>query len=99
MSAGANKVPKPVTARHIEPQNRNNFRSLVSIQGPEGYGPSTLPLRHSEVIPMIKLGKLLYSNKCQIKLGASKIKTETSKVANVVHDAGKAKCALYTLQC
>ena len=24
------------------------FRSLVSIQGPEGYGPSTLPLRHSE---------------------------------------------------
>ena len=27
----------------------NKFRSLVSIQGPEGYGPSTLPLRHSEV--------------------------------------------------
>ena len=26
------------------------FRSLVSIQGPEGYGPSTLPLRHSEGI-------------------------------------------------
>ena len=26
------------------------FRSLVSIQGPEGYGPSTLPLRHSENI-------------------------------------------------
>ena len=24
------------------------FQSLVSIQGPEGYGPSTLPLRHSE---------------------------------------------------
>ena len=27
-----------------------HFRSLVSIQGPEGYGPSTLPLRHSEAI-------------------------------------------------
>ena len=26
------------------------FRSLVSIQGPEGYGPSTLPLRHSELV-------------------------------------------------
>ena len=26
----------------------SEFRSLVSIQGPEGYGPSTLPLRHSE---------------------------------------------------
>ncbi len=26
------------------------FRSLVSIQGPEGYGPSTLPLRHSEAM-------------------------------------------------
>ena len=25
------------------------FRSLALIQGPEGYGPSTLPLRHSEL--------------------------------------------------
>ena len=38
---------------------KNNFRSLVSIQGPEGYGPSTLPLRHSECIILIAVIKLI----------------------------------------
>ncbi|CAI0397416.1 unnamed protein product [Linum tenue] len=26
------------------------YQSLVSIQGPVGYGPTTLPLRHSDLL-------------------------------------------------
>jgi len=36
------------TAKLQQRSQAKRFRSLVSIQGPEGYGPSTLPLRHSE---------------------------------------------------
>ena len=33
------------------------YQSLVSIQGPVGYGPTTLPLRHSDLMVFI-FGKL-----------------------------------------
>ena len=45
----------------MAPAKKHLFRSLVSIQGPEGYGPSTLPLRHSEVRGGYSGGNWLFS--------------------------------------
>ena len=39
-------------------KKNKNYQSLVSIQGPVGYGPTTLPLRHSDLL--VILCKILY---------------------------------------
>ncbi|KRY73505.1 hypothetical protein T4B_5790 [Trichinella pseudospiralis] len=43
-------------------KQKETLKSVVSIHGPLGYGPSTLPLRHSAVVVKreLKIPKLAY---------------------------------------
>ncbi|KAL4594887.1 hypothetical protein ACB092_12G051700 [Castanea dentata] len=47
-------------------------QSQVSILGPVGYGPTTLPLRHSDLLIYLSIIIYLYhkfNEKCMIQLG------------------------------
>ena len=41
-------------------KSKKNYQSQVSILGPVGYGPTTLPLRHSDVFAMFVIWILIY---------------------------------------
>ena len=45
------------------------YQSQVSILGPVGYGPTTLPLRHSDLLIYVSIIKYIYhrfNEKCMI---------------------------------
>jgi hypothetical protein len=44
--------------RKRQKKTKKNYQSQVSILGPVGYGPTTLPLRHSDVY--VQLADVLY---------------------------------------
>ena len=47
------KLKQKINAKYEEKRKKHflkNYQSQVSILGPVGYGPTTLPLRHSDLL-------------------------------------------------
>ena len=71
-SVAAEFKPSPKSEGMINLRAKRKFQSIVSIYGPEGYGPSALPLSYSEACANSDFGtyrNLIYAASWYVLLG------------------------------